>query len=162
MAASSSIAYASGASLAMALAFAPAATALAATPFDLLVGAWSGAGQIRYQDGRSDSMRCTAYYGEGGQRLRIVLRCKNSSNEIEIRGQLRQRGEHLTGTWEERTFNAAGEVTGRLAEGRINLSVTGGGFTASMSVTYGGTKQIITIATQGTAMKSIYVTLAKG
>lgn len=162
MAASSSIGHAGAASLAMALALARAAMALAATPFDLLVGAWSGPGQIRYQDGRSDSMRCSAYYSEGGQRLRIALRCKNSSNEIEIRGQLRQRGENLTGTWEERTFNAAGEVSGRLAEGRINLAITGGGFTASMLVTYGGTKQVITIATQGTAMKSINVTLVKG
>ena len=136
--------------------------ALAATPFDALIGAWSGSGQIRYQDGQSEPVRCTAYYTEGGQRLQLAIRCKSTSNEIEIRGQLISRGETVTGTWEERTFHASGEASGRIANNRIILSVAGGGFSGSMSVSYGGSRQIVVISTEGISMKSVNVTLTKG
>ena len=136
--------------------------ALAATPFDALIGAWSGSGQIRYQDGQSEPVRCTAYYTEGGQRLRLAIRCKSTSNEIEIRGQLISRGETVTGTWEERTFHASGEASGRIANNRIILSVAGGGFSGSMSVSYGASRQIVVISTEGISMKSVNVTLTKG
>jgi hypothetical protein len=88
--------------------------ALAATPFDALVGTWSGSGQVRYEDGRAESMRCSAYYSEGGQRLRLALRCRSAGSEIEVRGLLTQRNGNVTGTWEERTFNVSGEVAGRV------------------------------------------------
>ena len=136
--------------------------ALAATSFDALIGAWSGSGQIRYQEGQSEPVRCTAYYTEGGQRLHLAIRCRSTSNEIEIRGQLTSRGETITGTWEERTFNASGEASGRIANNRITLSVVGGGFSGSMSVSYTGSRQVVVISTEGISMKSVNVTLTKG
>jgi hypothetical protein len=139
-----------------------ATAALAATPFDSLLGSWSGTGQVRYTDGSAESMRCQAYYTEGGQRLRLAIRCKSASNEIEIRGQLNESGGSVTGSWEERTFHAAGEVKGQISSGRLTLSVTGGGFTGSMSVTLGGARQTVSISTQGIPMRSVNVVLARG
>lgn len=136
-------------------------SARAATPFDDLLGSWSGSGQIRYESGESEGVRCTAYYTGGGQRLRLAIRCKSTSNDIEIRGLLTQQADRLSGTWEERTFNAAGEASGRMTSGRMSLSITGGGFSGSMSVAYGGSRQTVVITTQGIPMKSVNVSLAK-
>lgn len=137
------------------------ATAAVAAPLDRLVGTWSGSGQVRYVDGRTESVKCTAYYTGGGQKLRLAIRCNSPSNKIEIRGELMQRGERLSGTWEERTFNASGQATGRLSADRLNLSIVGGGFSGAMTVSYGGSRQTVVISTEGVAMKSVRVTLVK-
>jgi len=133
----------------------------AGTLLDSLMGSWSGSGQIRYDDGQSEGIRCTAYYSGGGERLRLAIRCRSDSTEVEIRGLLTRQGERLAGTWEERTFNASGEASGRVAGDRMSLSITGGAFSASMSVAYAGSRQVVTISTQGIRMRSVNVTLAK-
>jgi hypothetical protein len=147
--------------LVLAIAAGGAATSSAVTLFDTLMGAWSGSGQIRYDDGQSEGVRCTAYYSGSGERLRLAIRCKSDSTEVEIRGLLARQGEKLSGTWEERTFNAAGEASGRVAGDKLSLSVTGGGFSGSMTVTYAGSRQTVTISTQGIRMRSVNVTLGR-
>ena len=144
------------------LAIGVAVSARAGAPFDDLLGSWAGSGQIRYQSGESEGVRCAAYYTGGGQRLRLAIRCRSTSNDIEIRGVLTQQADKVTGTWEERTFNAAGEASGRMTSGKMNLSITGGGFSGSMSVSYDGPRQTVVITTQGIPMKSVNVTLGKG
>ena len=129
--------------------------------FDSLLGSWGGSGSIRYDDGRSEDIKCTAYYTGGGDKLRLAIRCRGDKAEVEIRGELTAQGEKLAGTWEERTFNAAGEASGRFAADKMTLSVTGGGFSGAMTVTTAGAKQVVTIATEGIKMRSVNVTLAK-
>lgn len=138
-----------------------AAAAFAATPFAGLIGSWSGSGQVRYEDGQIEGIRCTAYYSEVSQKLRLAIRCRSASSEIEIRGLLAQQGGKLAGTWEERTFNVSGEAAGWLTGGRMSLSITGGAFSGSMSVSYGGTRQVVTIATTGISMKGVNITLGR-
>lgn len=135
--------------------------ARAATLLDNLLGSWSGSGQIRYDDGGSEGIRCSAYYTGDSERLRLAIRCRSDSTEVEIRGLLTRHGESLTGTWEERTFNAAGEATGRVQGDKMTLSIRGGGFSGSMSVAQAGSKQVVTISTQGIKMRSVNVTLGK-
>ena len=137
-------------------------SAQAATLLDRLMGSWSGSGQIRYDDGQSEGVRCSAYYTGGSDRLRLAIRCRSDSTEVEIRGLLTRQGETLAGTWEERTFNASGEASGRIAGDKMSLSVSGGGFSGSMTVAYAGSRQVVTISTQGIRMRSVNVTLAKG
>ena len=115
-----------------------AIAAPADSSFDGLLGAWSGSGQVRYQSGDTEGIRCNAYYTGGGPKLGLAIRCKSASNDIEIRGALTHQGEKVSGTWEERTFNASGEASGRMAAGRLNLSIAGGGFSGTMSVSYSG------------------------
>lgn len=45
---------------------------------------------------------------------------------------------------------------------RLNVSITGGGFSGSMLVTFGGARQTVLISTEGISMKSVTVTLSKG
>jgi hypothetical protein len=139
-----------------------AGSAEAATLLDRLMGSWSGSGQIRYDDGQSEGVRCSAYYTGGGDRLRLAIRCRSDSTEVEIRGLLSRQGETLAGTWEERTFNASGEARGRIAGDKMSLTVRGGGFSGSMTVAYSGSRQVVTISTEGIRMRSVNVTLAKG
>ena len=139
-----------------------AIAAPANSSFDGLLGAWSGSGQVRYQSGDTEGIRCTAYYTGGGQKLGLAIRCKSASNDIDIRGALTHQGEKVSGTWEERTFNASGEASGRIAASRLNLSISGGGFSGTMAVSYSGARQTVAITTQGIPMKSVNVTLTKG
>jgi hypothetical protein len=139
-----------------------AVTAPAATSFDGLLGTWSGSGQVRYQSGNTEGIRCNAYYAGGGPKLGLAIRCKSASSDIEIRGALTHQGGKVSGTWEERTFNASGEASGQMAAGGMNLSITGGGFSGTMSVSYSGPRQTVAITTQGIPMKSVSVTLTKG
>ena len=138
-----------------------AIAAPADSSFDGLLGAWSGSGQVRYQSGDTEGIRCTAYYTGGGAKLGLAIRCKSASNDIEIRGALTHQGEKVSGTWEERTFNASGEASGRMAAGRLNVSISGGGFSGTMSVSYSGPRQTVAITTQGIPMKSVSVTLTR-
>lgn len=137
------------------------AMAPAAGRFDALLGAWSGSGRSIYQDGQSEPIRCTAFYTDGGQRLRLAIRCHSASNAIEIRGQLTTEGDSVSGTWEERTFNASGEATGRFRGDGLTLTIKGGGFSGAMAVQVSGARQIITISTEGISLKSVAVTLAR-
>jgi hypothetical protein len=137
------------------------AAGFADTLFDSLRGSWSGSGQIRYEDGTAEGIRCTAYYTGEGAQLRLAIRCESGSNKVEIRGQLTAQGETLSGTWEERTFNAAGDAKGRVAADKMSLSVVGGGFKGAMSVSAAGGKQSVNIYTEGIKMKSVSITLGK-
>lgn len=132
-----------------------------AEAFDNLLGSWGGSGQIRYDDGRSEDIKCTAYYTGGGDKLKLAIRCRGGAAEVEIRGELTAQGDKLAGTWEERTFNAAGAASGRYAADKMTLSVTGGGFTGAMTVTTTGAKQAVSISAEGIKMRSVNVTLVK-
>jgi hypothetical protein len=146
----------------VALACGGAPLAHAASLLDSLLGSWSGSGQIRYDDGQSERIRCSAFYTGSAQAFKLAIRCRSDSTEIEIRGQLMAQGDAVSGTWEERTFNASGEASGRLTGDKLNLSVSGGGFSGSMSVAQSGGRQVVTISTEGIRMRSVTVTLSKG
>ncbi len=137
------------------------AAGFADTLFESLRGSWSGTGQIRYDDGQAERIRCTAYYTGEGVQLRLAIRCESPSTKVEIRGYLNAHGDKLAGTWEERTFNASGEASGRVAADKMSLSINGGGFRGSMSVSTTGSRQAVTISTEGIKMKSVSITLGK-
>ena len=134
----------------------------AATPFQSLLGTWSGSGQIRYQDGSSERIRCTAYYSGAQRALRLAIRCRGTTNAVEIRGQLQQQPSGaLSGTWEERTFNATGTVTGKASSGRINLAITGGTFSGSMNVAITGARHSVSIETNGIGFRAVNISLSR-
>jgi hypothetical protein len=106
---------------------------------------------------------CKAYYATPHQtdRLSIVLRCASPSQKIELRAQLVADGPNLTGTWEERTYNASGTVTGQVKDQQISLSIDGGGFTATMQVIQDEGQQSVSITTQGVGFKKVSVSLTR-
>jgi hypothetical protein len=139
------------------------AGAEAASPFADLEGSWSGSGRIRLDDGKTEGLKCKAYYlpKDGGAELGLALRCASASNKIELRATLAASGNRVSGSWEERTFNASGSVTGHATDSRINLSIAGGGFRGSMAVTTTGKSQVISVSTQGIALRGVNVNLRR-
>lgn len=139
------------------------APALADSPFASLAGTWSGAGQIKLEGGKSENIRCKAYYttNSGGAGLGMAIRCASASNKIEMRATLAYADGKVSGDWEERTFNAAGKVTGKAAANNLSLAIDGGGLSGSMSVRLGQASQLVSISTTGSAFRGLNLSLTR-
>ena len=151
-------------SIAAGVAALPITSAAADSPFASLAGTWSGSGQIKLEGGKSESIRCKAYYttNSGGAGLGMAIRCASASNKIEMRANLTCADGKVAGSWEERTFNAAGQVTGKAAANNLNLAIDGGGLNGSMSVRLGQTSQLVSISTTGSAFSGLNLSLSRG
>ena len=144
-----------------ALGLAASATPSAADALAGLSGSWSGGGQFRLQDGRSESLRCSANYVPRRQALGLSLRCASASNRIEVRANLVSRGNRVSGTWEERSYNVSGNVSGVGAGNSLRLGINGGGLAGSMVVTTVGGSQSISVRTDGAALRGINIRLRR-
>lgn len=127
-------------------------------PFDTLLGSWGGSGNFKLNDGTSERIQCNAYYTGGGSTLGMAIRCKSPSNNIEIRSKLNKSGSKISGTWEERTFNASGAASGSASASNIRLQISGG-VSGSMSVNYSKSRQSVSISTSGSPLRSVHITL---
>jgi len=135
----------------------------AASVFSNMSGSWSGTGQMRLEGGRTEALRCKAYYSDksGGNGLGISLRCASPSNKVELRATLTATGNRISGDWEERQFNASGRASGTANGNHISLAINGGGLSGSMSVTTNGSRQTVSISTENVALKGIHIGLAR-
>jgi len=131
-----------------------------AGPFDTLLGSWRGSGQIELSQGKTERLKCNAYYTGGGSQLGMAIRCQSESSNVEIRSKLSQSGGRVTGTWEERTFNAEGNASGQATNGKITLSISGS-VIGSMQVSYSASRQSVSISTQNIALKSVSIDLTR-
>ena len=128
------------------------AAAAEASAVQTLVGSWGGSGRINYTDGSSESIRCNAYYTGGGSALKMAIQCKSERNSIHVRSNLRISGNRASGEWEERTFNVSGSASGQVGGSSLSLSLGGGGFSGTMSVSFSSQAHSVTITTQGIAL----------
>lgn len=137
--------------------------ARADTSLSGLAGSWSGGGQIKLSDGRSERLTCRASYNprEGGSSMGLALRCASQSYKIELRSSLRVAGGRVSGTWEERSFNAGGAIAGSASNGALRLSFSGS-MSGSMSISYGGSSQRVSITTGGGGLSSVSLSLSRG
>ena len=135
----------------------------AASPLAQLNGSWSGTGRMNLADGKSEALKCTAYYTpkDGGAQVGVVLLCAGVSNKIELRANLISNGNRLSGSWEERTLNASGSVRGQASPRQIKLAINGGGFSGSMGLTTVGSSQRVSISTQGSGLKGVNIKLRR-
>jgi hypothetical protein len=145
---------------AAALLLAPVTAADAGTPFDTLLGSWRGSGQIELDQGRRERLKCNAYYTGGGSQLRMAILCQSESSNVQIRSALSESGGRITGTWEERTYNAQGNASDQASNGKISLAISGG-VTGTMVVTFTSSRQSVAISTQGVALKSVSIDLTR-
>ena len=129
-------------------------------PFDVLLGSWRGGGQMELSEGKTERLKCNAYYTGGGSRLGVAIRCQSEISNIEFRSKLSQTGGRINGTWEERTYNAEGTASGQATSGNINLAISGG-VTGSMLVSFGASRQSVSISTQGIALKGVSIDLTR-
>lgn len=140
-----------------------AGPAAAENEFSGLAGSWSGGGQISLADGRSERLSCRANYlpKDGGSSLGLSIRCASQSYKIELRSSLKVAGSRVSGSWEERSFNAGGSVTGSSTSGSLRLAFSGT-MDGSMSVSYGGSSQQVSIRTTGGELSGVSLSLRRG
>jgi hypothetical protein len=129
------------------------------TPFDVVKGSWVGGGGLNFKDGRSEKLACTAYYTSSGEgeALTTALRCTGPSGKLELRSHLSYAGGKVTGSWEERTYNASGDASGTLTPGNLHLNISGG-VAGSITVAFSAASQTvsITLATSEVAVKAMH------
>ncbi len=126
-----------------------------------LVGTWSGNGAVSFADGQRELISCRAYYTKQSAELGMAFRCASPSYKIEIRSTLDVQGGQVSGDWEERTFNARGNVAGAASSDSLDLKVTGGGFEGEMTVRHSGGVQTVEIDARGLRLKNVSVRLAR-
>ncbi|MEO0792240.1 MAG: hypothetical protein AAFY27_06820, partial [Pseudomonadota bacterium] len=75
--------------------------------------------------------------------------------------KLKIEGDVIAGTWEERTFNAAGQVTGKVAGKALVLEVNGGGFKGDMTISRTDDLLAYSIETTGISLSGVAVDLRR-
>jgi hypothetical protein len=133
-------------------------------PFAGLNGAWSGGGQVRLEGGKTERITCRAYYTprDSGAGVGIALRCASTSFSINLRSTVSSNNGRVTGDWEETNFGASGNVVGRASPGNLSVAINGGGLSGSMSVSFGASKQQVSINTTGSAaLRGVSVSLSR-
>jgi hypothetical protein len=138
-----------------------AATAAAAGPIEELDGYWSGGGTVVFSEG-SERVKCAVRYkvGQGGAQIKQTMRCASADYSINATAELAVSGAQVAGNWEEKTYSASGQVSGRYT-GTFVLSIKGANFSAAMNVNLSSCKQSITIHPRGLEVRRISMNLAK-
>lgn len=128
---------------------------------DVLAGSWRGSGTIAFEDGKTDSINCNGYYkGDGG--LSIVILCKGSSTKFELRSKLDGSGDKVSGTWEERTYNASGDASGTASAGKLNVRFSGS-LSGGLAMKFSSSSQSVSVSvdTKGAGIKGVQVNLQR-
>jgi hypothetical protein len=126
---------------------------------DVLAGTWRGDGTMSFESGETESISCNGYY-KGAGNLSVVIRCKGSSSNFELRSKLQSNGDKVSGTWEERTYNATGDVSGTASAGKLMVQFSGS-LTGSLKMSFSSSSQSVSVSvdTKGTGIKGVRVSL---
>jgi hypothetical protein len=130
----------------------------AANPsLDALAGTWRGNGTMSFESGQDETISCNGYY-KGTDNLSIVIRCKGTSTNFELRSKLESNGDKVSGSWEERTYNATGDASGKASAGKLNVQFSGS-LTGSLDMSFSQSSQSVSVAvgTKGAGIKGVRV-----
>src|SRR5262245_48435275 len=125
----------------------------------VLAGSWRGEGTMSFESGDSESIGCNGYYKSAGS-LSVVIRCKGASSNFELRSKLESNGNKISGSWEERTYNATGDVSGTASAGKLNVEFSGS-LTGSLEMSFSSSSQSVSVSvgTKGAGIKGVRVNL---
>jgi hypothetical protein len=134
-------------------------SAAADAGLDVLTGSWQGGGTMSFESGTIESISCNGYY-KGAGNLSVVIRCRGSSSNFELRSKLEPNGDKISGSWEERTYNATGAVSGTASAGKLNVQFSGS-LTGSLEMTFSSSSQSVSVSvdTKGAGIKGVRVSL---
>lgn len=148
----------------MLLATYASAIAAHAGPVEDMTGYWSGTGTIRLSGKETERVKCVAIYrvGKSGTEIKQTLRCASPDYTINAKADLAIKGDRqVEGSWEEQTYSASGEITGRYTGSSFVLAIKGANFTAAMNVGLSNCKQSIEITPKGLEVRRVSMTLSK-
>lgn len=149
--------------LVVGLGLAFAADGARATQIEGMNGYWSGNGSVVLANGNTERVKCAVTYriSENGTQIRQTMRCASADYKIDALAELRVKGERVSGSWEEKTYSATGEVSGKFADNAFALNIKGANFSAAMNVSLSDCKQNISISPQGLDVTRISIGLGK-
>lgn len=125
----------------------PAAALAANSPFERMVGQWSGNGTIQMSDGNHEPLRCKAAYDvlSKGANLQLNIRCASQSYNFDLRSSANYAGGKITGMWSESTLNTGGQLSGDAEGDRIRIEANSQSFSAVLTLVTRGNKQSVTV-----------------
>ena len=133
--------------------------ASAKASLDVLSGAWRGGGTMSFESGKTESISCNGYY-KGGDNFSVVIRCKGTTSNFELRCKLTSSGDKVSGSWEERTYNASGNASGSASSGKLNVQFSGS-LKGSLAMSFSSSSQSVSVSigTKGAGIKAVRVSL---
>ena len=139
------------------------ASGAAAEPIDDLPGYWTGAGTVTLNGGDTERVKCAVVYKvrQGPTQIKQTLRCASSDYTINASAEYSVSGSQVEGKWEEKTYSATGDVSGRYTGGSFQLNIKGANFTAAMTMDVSRCKQSIQIRPKGLEVRRIAMSLSK-
>jgi len=136
------------------------ATPASAGPFNDFYGTWSGRGNAIFNGGAREALACKAYYTGQDSNLKLALRCASPSNKIDMRAALTDTGKVVTGTWEERTFNSQGSISGSVTNTQLKVKLAGG-ITGTLILSLGPDSQLVSLNTDGGTLSGVHLKLKR-
>ena len=118
-------------------------------PFDGMAGNWTGGGTVTLEDGSRERLRCRATYTVPGSSMLMVLTCASDAYKFDLRADVTAAGNNVTGTWSETSRNVGGSVSGHGSGGSFQVVAVAAGVNANISLRTAGSKQSITIRSEG-------------
>ena len=120
--------------LALAVAAPGKAADPAGNPFDKLSGDWKGGGTVTPAKGDPMKVACKATYKVTGSNLSQNLRCAGTDYRIDATLKLTDRSGKIRGSWNEKTYDANGGVTGTAKDNVIHARISGDKFSGRLSL----------------------------
>jgi hypothetical protein len=115
-----------------------AAPGNAATPagdlFEQLSGDWKGGGTVTPAKGDPMKVACKATYKVTGSNLTQNLRCAGTDYRIDAILKLADKNGKIRGSWNEKTYDANGGVTGAVKDDLIHARISGDKFSGRLSI----------------------------
>lgn len=132
-------------------------------PFSVFSGSWRGSGEVVGTDEKHERITCRAKYlvSSSGDSLSQALVCASDSYRFDVRSDVFAVGPQVRGQWQETTRNVAGNLVGRVSNGRFEGNISGPGFTAEMSVRSTGRKQEVDISPHGGDVAKVDIVLSR-
>jgi hypothetical protein len=135
--------------------------------FSGLDGSWRGDGSIRWTSGETERIRCQGTYevDPSGNRLEQRLTCASDASKLNITSSIVYNPEAgvITGSWNERSHNVGGWVSGNARPMAIDalLQSSDKKFRSTVSVVTRGQQQTVSIVPQGLDVTGVTVALQR-
>jgi hypothetical protein len=100
-----------------------------------IAGTWSGSGSVIFPSGSKESARCRATFSESGNGASMNASCATASARVNQSAELSRVGANrFIGDFHNAEYNISGSIRITVNGNTLSASLTGGGGTASFSL----------------------------
>jgi hypothetical protein len=103
-------------------------------PFDQLTGDWTGGGMVTPSRGGPEKVDCKVTYTTAGNTVTQTLLCTGVDNRYDAKTKFKIKGDKISGSWLETTFDASGSISGSAIGHLVHARISGDKFSGRMSI----------------------------